>query len=185
MIVINDVKIGMTVEYQGNVYTILDFQHVKSANSMAFIRTKLKNLRTGTTTEIAFNNGTKMMKANIEKKKMQYLYDDGTSMAFMDMENFVQIDIPSENLKYEKNYLVEGDSVIILDYNGEVLGIQIPEKVTLEVTETPPGVRGNTASAATKDAIMQTGLHVLVPLFVNVGDKIIVNSNDGKYVSRA
>jgi elongation factor P len=106
-------------------------------------------------------------------------------MAFMDMETYEQIDIPSANLEYEKNFLLEGESVTVIEYQGEILGVQLPEKVVLEVVETAPGVKGNTAANATKDAVVETGYHVNVPLFVNVGDKIIISTADGKYNSRA
>lgn len=185
MISSNEFKTGMTIEYQGNIYQVIEFQHVKPGKGQAYVRTKLKNLRTGATTDFAFSAGEKMSKAIIEKKKMQYLYDDGFNMAFMDMETYIQIDIPSANLEYEKNFLIEGESVTIIDYQGEILGVMLPEKVTLEVIETAPGVKGNTAANATKDAVVETGYHVAVPLFINVGDKIIVSTLDGKYNSRA
>lgn len=185
MVSSNDFKTGMTVEYDGNIYQVMEFQHVKPGKGQAFVRTKLKNLRSGAITEFSFRADEKMAKAIIEKKKMQYLYDDGLNMAFMDMETYEQIDIPSDNLKYEKNFLLEGESVTIIDYQGEILGVQLPEKVALEVVETAPGVKGNTAANATKTAVLETGFNIQVPLFVNEGDKIIVNTNDGKYDSRA
>jgi elongation factor P len=185
MVSSNEFKTGMTVEYQGNIYQVMEFQHVKPGKGQAFVRTKLKNLRTGAITEFAFNSSEKMAKAIIEKKKMQYLYDDGSLMSFMDMETYVPTDIPSENLEYEKNFLIEGESVTVIEYQGEILGVQLPEKVVLEVIETAPGVKGNTAANATKDAVVQTGYHVNVPLFINVGDKIIISTYDGKYNSRA
>ena len=185
MVTSNEFKTGMTIEYDGILYVVMEFQHVKPGKGQAFVRTRLKNLRTGAIIDYSFKSDEKMPKAAVEKKKMQYLYDDGTSMAFMDMESYVQIDLPSESLKYEKSFLVEGESVTIIDYNGEILGVQLPEKVVLEVVETAPGVIGNTAANATKDAVFETGLHVAVPLFINVGDKIIVNTFEGKYDSRA
>ena len=185
MVSSNEFKTGMTIEYEGNIYQVIEFQHVKPGKGQAFVRTRLKYLRTGATTDFSFRADEKMAKAIIEKKKMQYLYDDGYSMAFMDMETFIQIDIPSENLSYEKNFLIEGESVTIIDFQGEILGVMLPEKVVLEVTETAPGVKGNTAANATKDAVLETGFHVSVPLFINTGDKIIINTNDGKYDSRA
>jgi len=185
MVSSNEFKTGLTIEYEGNIYQVQEFQHVKPGKGQAFVRTKLKNLRTGTTTEYSFSAGEKMKKAIIEKKKMQYLYNDGNSLSFMDMETYVQIDIPNENLENERNFLIEGESVTIIDYNGEILGVMLPEKVTLEVTDTAPGVKGNTAANATKDAVVETGYHVSVPLFINVGDKIIIGTYDGKYNSRA
>ncbi|MGI6768158.1 MAG: elongation factor P [Bacilli bacterium] len=185
MVSSNDFKTGMTIEYQGNIYQILEFQHVKPGKGQAFVRSRLKNLRTGSIIDYTFNSDEKMPRAIIEKKKMQYLYDDENLMAFMDMETYVQIDIPSDNLAYEKNFLIEGESVTVIEYQGEILGVQLPEKVVLEVVETAPGVKGNTAANATKDAVVETGYHVNVPLFVNVGDKIIISTADGKYNSRA
>lgn len=185
MVSSNEFKTGLTIEYEGNIYSVLEFQHVKPGKGAAFVRSKLKNLRTGATIDYTFKSDEKMKQAMIEKKPMQYLYDAGDSLAFMDMETYVQLDIPSDRLVQEKNFLIEGMSVIIIDYEGEILGIQLPEKVTLEVTETAPGVKGNTAANATKEAIVETGYRVLVPLFVNTGDKIIINTFDGKYSSRA
>lgn len=185
MVSSNDFKTGMTIEYDGNIFQILEFQHVKPGKGQAFVRSRLKNLRTGAVIDYTFRADEKMPRAIIEKKKMQYLYDDGSSMAFMDMETYEQLDIPSENLSYEKNFLLEGESVTIVEYQGEILGVMLPEKVSLEVTETAPGVKGNTAANATKDAVLETGFHIQVPLFVNVGDKIIVNTLTGKYDSRA
>lgn len=185
MVSSNDFKTGMTVEYEGNIYQIIEFQHVNPGKGQAFVRTKLKNLRTGATTDFSFRSDIKMAKAIIDKRKMQYLYNDGTYMSFMDTETFEQIDLLSNNLADERNYLLEGETVTMVVYEGEVLGVTLAEKVTLEVTETAPGVRGNTAANATKDAVLETGLHVQVPLFVNTGEKIIVSTFDGKYVSRA
>lgn len=185
MVTSNEFKTGMTIEYDGNIYVVMEFQHVKPGKGQAFVRTRLKNLRTGATTDFSFSAGEKMKKAMIEKKKMQYLYDAGTTLSFMDMETFEQIDIPSERLEYEKNFLLEGTAVTIIEFEGEILGVQLPEKVVLEVVETAPGVKGNTAANATKEAIVETGYRVLVPLFVEVGDKIIVGTFDGKYNSRA
>lgn len=185
MILTSDFKTGLTIEYEGNVYVILDFQHVKSANSMAFVRTKLRNLRTGAITTLAFNSGTKMEQANIEKKKMQYLYSTTDLAAFMDMDTYDQIEISVERLQNEMNYLLEGMEVIVIDYNGEILGVQVPEKVALEVVDCPPGVKGNTAANAQKEAVLETGLRVSVPLFIEVGDKVLISTFDGKYNSRA
>ncbi len=185
MITTSDFKTGMTIEYQDSIYSIIEFQHVKPGKGQAFVRTKLRNLRTGSITDFSFNAGEKMEQAAVEKKKMQYLYSTTDTYSFMDMESYEQIDLPSERLEYEKNFLLEGMEVIIIDYKGEILGIQLPEKVALEVTECAPGVKGNTAANATKEAILETGLRVLVPLFVEVGHKIIVSTFDGKYSSRA
>ena len=185
MVSSNDFKTGLTIKYEGNIYQILDFQHVKPGKGQAFVRTKLKNLRTGTTTEFAFATGIKIEKAIIEKKKMQYLYDTGTDCAFMDMETYEQIEISNDRLKWEKNFLVEGMEVTIIDFEGEILGIMLAEKVELEVTECDPNVKGNTAKNAHKGATLETGYKILVPLFIEAGERVIVNTNEGKYCSRA
>lgn len=185
MVSTNDFKNGMTIEYQGNLYQVMEFQHVKPGKGQAFVRSKLKNLRTGAIIEYTFGADEKVARASVDKKKMQYLYDDGHLMSFMDMETFVQVEIPSSRLEYEKNFLIEGQSVTVIDYQGEIIGVQLPEKVVLEVVETAPGVRGNTAANATKEAVLETGFRVTVPLFINVGDKVIINTTEGKYCSRA
>ncbi|MDD3191150.1 MAG: elongation factor P [Bacilli bacterium] len=185
MISTSDFKTGMTIEYDNSIYQIIEFQHVKPGKGQAFVRTKLRNLRTSSLTDVTFGAGEKMEQAMIEKKKMQYLYVSGEFYSFMDMETYEQIEMPAERLQYEKNFMLEGMEVIIVDYKGEILGVQLPEKVALEVVECAPGVRGNTAANATKDAVLETGHRVLVPLFVETGDKIIVSTIDGKYSSRA
>ena len=185
MITTSDFKTGMTIEYEGNVYQIIDFQHVKPGKGQAFVRSKLKNLKTGTTTEFSFSAGVKMEQAMIEKRKMQYLYRSNESFSFMDMETYEQIEINVSRLEYEKNFMIEGMEVTIVDYQGEILGINLPEKMALEVVECDPNVKGNTAANATKDAILETGYKLLVPLFIETGDKVIVSTIDGKYNSRA
>lgn len=185
MITTSDFKTGMTIEYEGSIFQIIEFQHVKPGKGQAFVRTKLRNLRTGSLTDYSFGAGEKMEQALIEKKKMQYLYSSGDSYSFMDMDSYEQIDLPSERLVNEKNFMIEGMEVIIVVYQEEVLGVTLPEKVVLEVVECAPGVRGNTAANATKDAVLETGLRVLVPMFVEAGDKIVVSTFDGKYSSRA
>lgn len=185
MVSSNDFKTGMTIEYDGNIFQILEFQHVKPGKGQAYVRTKLRNLRTGANIDYTFSAGEKMEQAMIEKRKMQYLYSTGEAYSFMDMDTFEQIDIPAERLEYEKAFMLEGMEVTIVVFQGEILGVNLPEKVVLEVTECAPGVKGNTAANATKDAILETGHRILVPLFVEQGDKIIVSTIDGKYHSRA
>ena len=173
MVSSNDFKTGMTIKYEGNIYQILDFQHVKPGKGQAFVRTKLKNLRTGATTEFAFANGIKIENAIIEKKKMQYLYDSGTECVFMDQETYEQIEIPNDRLEWEKNFLVEGMEVTIIDFEGEILGIMLAEKVELEVVECDPNVKGNTAQNAQKSATLETGYRILVPLFIEAGERVL------------
>jgi elongation factor P len=145
---------------------------------------KLKNLRTGSINEQTFNSSTKVGRALIEKKTMQYLYKDGASYIFMNMEDYSQISLPLSQIEDEIKFITENSEVEIMYYNDEMLGINIPEKVELEVVNTEPGVKGNTTSTATKEATLNTGLVLRVPLFINEGDIVIVTTRDGKYFSR-
>lgn len=184
MVNVNDIKNGMTIEVDGNIFTILEFQHVKPGKGAAFVKMKLKNLRTGSIVEQTFNSSTKVGKAMIEKKTMQYLYSDGDNYVFMDMNDYSQIELPLSQIEDESKYLTENSEVDILYYGTEMLGINLPEKVELTVVETEPGIKGNTATTATKEATLNTGLVVRVPLFIDENDIIIVSTKDGKYVSR-
>lgn len=184
MVNVNDIKNGMTIEVDDNIYTILEFQHVKPGKGAAFVKMKLKNLRTGAIYEQTFNSSTKVGKAMIEKKTMQYLYNDGENYVFMDMNDYSQIELPKSQIENEAKYLTENSEVSIMYYNSEMLGVNLPEKVELEVIKTEPGIKGNTATTATKEAELNTGLVVRVPLFINEGDIVIVSTSDGKYVSR-
>lgn len=184
MVNVNDIKNGMTIEVDNNIFQILEFQHVKPGKGAAFVKMKLKNLRTGSINEQTFNSSTKVGKALIEKKTMQYLYNDGTSFIFMDMNDYSQIELPLSHIEEESKFLKENQEVDIMYYNSEMLGVNLPEKVELEVVSTEPGVKGNTTSTATKEATLSTGLTLRVPLFINEGDILIVSTKDGKYVSR-
>ena len=184
MISTNDFKTGMTIDYEGNLFQVIEFQHVKSGKGQAFVRSKLRNLRTGAVIDNTINAGEKVKRAHIEKSTMQFLYSMGEEYVFMNNETYEQLEIPVAQLDYEKNFLVEGMEVKINTFNSEILGVEVPEKVTLEVVECEPGVKGNTASNATKSATVSTGYSLQVPLFVEVGDKLIINTNDGRYVSR-
>ncbi len=185
MININDIKNGMTVVIDGNIYLILEFLHVKPGKGPAFVRIKLKNLRTGSTIEQTFNTNIKFEKAIIEKKPMQYLYSSGDMYNFMNMENYEQMDLSKDSLGDNAKFLKEGLEVDVTFYKGEVLGITLPEKIEYEVAHTEPGVKGNTATNATKEATLENGLTVKVPLFINEHEHIIVSTKDGKYDSRA
>ena len=185
MININDIKNGMTVLIDGNIYLIVEFQHVKPGKGPAFVRIKLKNLRTGSTIEQTFNTNIKFEKAIIEKKPMQYLYSNGDMYNFMNMETYEQIDLAKGNLGDNAKFLKEGLEVEVTFYKGEVLGINLPEKIEYEVTDTEPAVKGNTATNATKEATLENGLTVKVPLFISANERIIVSTKDGKYDSRA
>lgn len=185
MININDIKNGMTVIIDGNIYLILEFLHVKPGKGPAFVRIKLKNLRTGSTIENTFNTNIKFQKAIVEKKPMQYLYGSADTYNFMNMETYEQIDLTKEQLGDDAKFLKEGLNLDVTFYEGEVLGITLPEKIEYEIAHTEPGVKGNTATNATKDATLENGLTIKVPLFINENDKVIVSTKDGKYDSRA
>ena len=185
MINVNDIKNGITFVLEGDIYQVLEFSHVKPGKGAAFVKMKIKNLRSGSTTEKSFNSGTKLEKAMIEKRPMQFLYASGDSYNFMNMETYEQTELTKNQLGDDINYLKEGLSVDLSFYEGELLGVLLPDKVELEVTHTEPAVKGNTTNNATKDATLETGLVVKVPLFVEQGEKIIVSTSTGKYDSRA
>ena len=185
MINVNDIKNGITFVLDGDIYQVLEFSHVKPGKGAAFVKMKIRNLRSGSTTEKSFNSGTKLEKAMIEKRPMQFLYASGDSYNFMNMETYEQIELTKEQLGDDVNYLKEGLNVDLSFYEGELLGVMLPDKVELEVTHTEPAVKGNTTNNATKDATLETGLVVRVPLFVEQGEKIIVSTSTGKYDSRA
>ncbi|MFH5184871.1 elongation factor P [Paenibacillus sp. TAB 01] len=185
MVSVNDFKTGLTIEVDGDLFTVIDFQHVKPGKGAAFVRSKLKNLRNGNTVERTFRAGENVGRAHIENREMQYLYASGSEYTFMDTETFDQISLPAEQLKWELNFLKENMNINIMSYQGEILGINLPNSVELTVTETEPGVKGNTAQGALKNAKMETGLNVQVPLFINEGDVLLIDCRDGKYISRA
>jgi len=185
MINVNDFKNGVTIELDGNLFQVLEFQHVKPGKGPAFVRTKLKNLRSGAIIDHTFNAGIKVATAHISKKKMIFLYQQGTEFNFMNMETYEQVEINEKKLQYEKDLLKENTEVEIIFFNGEMLGINLPEKIELRITDTEPGVKGNTTTSATKEATLETGLVVKVPLFIEQDEIIIISSKDKKYVSRA
>lgn len=185
MINVNDFKTGVTIELDNNIFTVLEFQHVKPGKGSAFVRTKLKNLRTGAVIDHTFNSGIKVKKAHIDKKQMQYLYADNDGLNFMNMETYEQISVPQERLKHEMKYLVDGQIIDMIVFEEEIVGVVLPDKVVLKVLSTPPGVKGDTAANATKDAEMETGLIVKVPMFIDNDEELIISTADGRYVSRA
>ncbi len=185
MINVNDIKNGITFVLDGDIYQVLEFSHVKPGKGAAFVKMKIRNLRSGSTTEKSFNSGTKLEKAMIEKKPMQFLYSSGDSYNFMNMESYEQIELTKDQLGDEVNYLKEGLNVDLSFYQGELLGVMLPDKVELKVTHTEPAVKGNTTNNATKDATLETGLVVRVPLFVDTDDVVIISTATGKYDSRA
>jgi translation elongation factor P (EF-P) len=185
MINVNDFKTGMTIKYEGNIYSVIEFQHVKPGKGAAFVKTKLKNLRTGSTIEITFNSSVKVEPARVEKRPMQFLYSTGDTYTFMNMNDYSQVELTSANLGDDVKYLKENLDVDITFFEGEMLGLSLPDKIEMLVTKAEPGVKGNTTSSAMKDATLETGYVIKVPLFVNEGEKVIISTKDGKYVSRA
>ena len=185
MINVNDIKTGITFTLDGEIYQVLEFSHVKPGKGAAFVKMKIRNLKSGATTEKSFNSGTKLEKAHLDKKPMQFLYATGDSYNFMNMETDEQIELTKSQLGEDSNYLKEGLNVELSFYEGELLGLLLPDKVVLKVTSTEPAVKGNTTNNATKDATLETGLVVRVPLFVDTNDEIIISTSTGKYDSRA
>ncbi|MFA6327755.1 MAG: elongation factor P [Bacilli bacterium] len=181
---INDIKNGMTFVLDDNIYLVLEFLHVKPGKGPAFVRTKIKNLKTGATIEKTFNTSVKLEKALIEKKDMQYLYNASDIYYFMDNETYEQVEISKDKIENESNYLVENNNVELVFYKGELIGVNLPEKIEVTIVSTEAAVKGNTATGAMKDALVNTGLTVKVPLFVGEGETIIISSTDGKYLSR-
>ncbi len=185
MISVNDFRTGLTIIVDGELYRVLDFQHVKPGKGAAFVRSKLRNLRNGNVAEKTFRAGEKVEKAMVENRKMQYLYAQGDSHVFMDLESYEQIELNANQIDYELKFLKENMEVYIMSYQGEMLGVELPNTVELKVVETEPGIKGDTASGGSKPATLETGLIVQVPFFVNEGDTLIINTADGSYVSRA
>lgn len=185
MISVNDFKNGLTILVDGEIWRVVEFQHVKPGKGSAFVRSKLKNLRSGAVQEKTFRAGEKVERAQIDNKKMQYLYADDTSLVFMDMETYEQLELPEERVKEELNYLKENMVINIIMFGSETLGVDLPNTVDLEVTATEPGIKGDTASGGSKPATLETGLVVQVPFFINEGDVLTINTQDGSYISRA
>ena len=185
MISTNDLKNGITIEVDGAIFVVLNTEHVKPGKGAAIVKAKLKNLRTGAIFEQTFNAGIKVATARIEKQLMQYLYTMSDVYYFMNMETYEQLELSKETVGDGAKFLKENLEVYITSYEGEVLGLQLPDKVELVVTHTEPAVKGNTTNNALKDAEVETGMNVRVPLFIEEGETIIVSTSDGKYVSRA
>lgn len=185
MITANDFRTGYTIEYDNNIWQVIEFLHVKSGRSGAFVRSKLRNMRTGSIQEITFRAGEKIPRAHIETKTMQYLYASGDIHAFMDTNTYDQIELQTSQIEDELKYIVENMEVSIITYEGEILGIDLPKHVELKVAETEPGLKGDTVSGGSKSATLETGLVVQVPLFINEGEKLIISTSEGKYMSRA
>ena len=184
MISAGDFKNGLTVEIEGNIYQILEFQHVKPGNGAAFVRTKLKNIINGGAVEKTFRPNEKFEQARIDRKDMQYLYQDGDLFNFMDVETYDQIALNAEVVGDALKFVKENEVVKICSHNGNVFSVEPPLFVELAITETEPGFKGDTAQGATKPATVETGAVVMVPLFVEQGDVLKIDTRTGEYLSR-
>ncbi|MHB1506108.1 MAG: elongation factor P [Sulfobacillus sp.] len=185
MISSNDFRNGLTIAIDGVLYTIVEFQHVKPGKGSAFVRVKMRNVRTGSTVERTFNAGEKVNRAQLEGKEVQFLYQDADAYTFMDTSSYEQITLNRAALGDALNFLKESLTISLELYEGEVVGVELPNSVELEVTQTEPGIKGDTAQGATKPATLETGYTVRVPLFVNIGDRLVIDTRSGNYISRA
>lgn len=185
MVSAGDFRNGVTFDMDGNVYQIIEFQHVKPGKGAAFVRTKIRNVITGSVTERTFNPSDKYPTAYIERKDMEYLYSDGDLYYFMDQETYENIPINKSILSDNFKFVKENTVCKILSYKGNVFGVEPPTSVTLEVTQTDPGFKGDTATNATKPAVLETGAEIKVPLFIEEGEMVIVDTRTGEYLSRA
>ena len=185
MVNVNDIKNGMTVEDEGNIFQVVEFQHVKPGKGAAFVKMKLRNLRTGSIVEKTYNSSVKLAKANVQRKPMQYLYQAGDNYSFMDMNTYEQVELSGSQIGDDLKYLKENLSVDLIYYGEELIGINLPEKIDYVITATENAVKGNTSSGALKDATLENGMTIKVPLFIGEGESVLVSTKDGKYVSRA
>lgn len=185
MISAGDFKKGITVEFDGGVWTIVDFQHVKPGKGAAFVRTKIKNIMTGTVLERTFNPSDKMQRAIIDTKEMQYLYSDGDLYYFMDPETYEQMPLNRSQVEDAIRFVRENTSVNIRFFKGEAFSVETPNFVELEITSTEPGLRGDTATSTYKPATTETGFELMVPLFISTGDRVKIDTRTGEYLSRA
>ena len=184
MISAGDFRNGITIELEGNVFQIIEFQHVKPGKGAAFVRTKLKNIKNGGVVEKTFRPTEKCPQARIDRKDMQYLYNDGEMYNFMDVETYEQIALSKDEIGDALKFVKENEMVKMLSHNGQVFSVEPPLFVELEITDTEPGFKGDTATGASKPAIVETGAQVSVPLFVEIGEKIKIDTRTGEYLSR-
>ena len=184
MITAGDFKKGITIEWDGGVWNIVDFQHVKPGKGAAFVRTKLKNVMTGAVIERSFNPTDKMPRAIVETKEMQYVYNDGGLYYFMDMDTYEQLPLNQDQVEEAIPFVKEGTNVTVKFFKGNAFSVAAPNFVELEVTETDPGFKGDTATNVTKPATLETGAEIKVPLFINPGDKIKIDTRTGEYLER-
>jgi elongation factor P len=185
MISSGDFRTGATIEIDNNVWQIVDFQHVKPGKGAAFVRTKMKNVRTGAVVERTFNPGEKFPKAHVDRREMQFLYESDGNYNFMDNETYEQSELTSEQLGDAVKYLKENMNISIMFFQGTIIGVELPVAVELTVVETDPGIRGDTATGGTKPAKMESGCVVRVPLFINIGDVLRIDTRTGDYLERA
>lgn len=181
----NDLKNGMTLDLDGQLWTVVEFQHVKPGKGPAFVRTKMRQVLTGKVVEKTFNAGVKVEIAVVEKRDMQYLYKDGEDFVFMDLQSFDQMTIPAAVVGDATNYLLENAEVIVAIHEGNPLYIELPASVELIITYTEPGLQGDRSSGGTKPATVETGITIQVPLFIKQDEKVLVDTRDGRYLGRA
>lgn len=184
MISSNDFRTGTSIELDGAVWRVVEFLHVKPGKGSAFVRTKLKNAQTGSVMERTFRAGETVPQANLEKRKMQHTYKDGDEYVFMDLETYEETHLNPEQIGDSVKYIKEEMELDVLFWNEQVISLELPTSVTLEVTETDPGVKGDTATGGTKPAIVETGAEVMVPLFISIGEKIKIDTRDNSYLGR-
>ncbi|MFZ4517713.1 MAG: elongation factor P [Microthrixaceae bacterium] len=181
----SDFKNGMTLDLEDGLFTLVEFQHVKPGKGGAFVRTTLKNVRTGSVVERTFRAGERMERAIVDKKEMQLLYRDGDDYVFMDNASYDQMNVPPSTLGDTTSYLIDSSTALILMYGDEIIGVELPASVELTITETEPGVQGDRVSGAKKPATLETGLVVQVPLFIEPGERVKVDTRSGDFISRA
>jgi elongation factor P len=179
-----DFKTGLTIEYEGNVYQIVDFQHVKPGKGGAFVRSRIKNLMTGNTVDKTWRAGDKLDQAIVERTNVEYLYTDGDDLVFMDMSSFEQMTLPAKKVGDAVKFLKDNTPVQLVQWKGQLLNMELPQTMEFKITQSDPGVRGDTAQGGSKPATLETGAVVTVPLFVNEGETIRVDTRTGQYVER-
>jgi elongation factor P len=180
----NDLKNGMVLNIDGQLWSVVEFQHVKPGKGPAFVRTKLKNVESNKTVDKTFNAGTKVETATVDRRTMQYLYNDGTSYVFMDVQSYEQLEVAPEIVGGASNFLLENQDVVVATNDGRVLFIELPASVELLITFTEPGLAGDSATGRTKPATLETGHEIQVPLFINQGEKVKVDTRDSSYMGR-
>ena len=184
MISSNDFRPGVSIEWNGGVWKVVEFLHVKPGKGSAFVRTKLKNVQTGNVVEQTFRAGETVPQANLEKSTMQHTYKDGDDYVFMDMETYEESRLSANQIGDRVKYLKDGMEVNVIRWNGQVIDVELPNTVVLEVIQTDPGVKGDTATGGSKPAIVETGAQVMVPLFISIGERIKINTSEDKYIGR-